>query len=123
MKELIQQLFEVRSQITEIKERQLKDLEAQKKELEAQVFQALEDAGVVATTLKGTGSVSITEQVVPQAEDWDAFYEYVLEDKMRFMLLNKALNAPAFREALNIEGEIPGLTPFTKRTLSVRKAA
>jgi len=123
MKPLIERLFAVRGQIAEIKERQLKELEAEKKDLEGQIFGALEDAGVDATTLKGTGSVSISEQIVPQAEDWDKFYEYVLADKMRFMLLNKALNAPAFREALQIEGEIPGLVPFTKRTLSVRKAA
>ncbi len=123
MDDLIKQLFEVRRQIDHIKRTQLKDLEAEKKDLEAQVFEALNDLGVDGTTLKGTGTVSITEKIVPQAEDWDKFYEYILEDKMRFTLLNKALNAPSFREALSIEGNIPGLVPFTKRTLSVHKAA
>ncbi len=122
MDELIEKLFVVRSEIDHIKKTHLKDLEASKKELEAQIFEALDDLGVDSTRIKGIGSVGINEQVVPQATDWDAFYEYILEDKIRFMLLNKALNGPAFREALAIEGEVPGLTPFTKRTLSVKKA-
>jgi len=123
MNDLINRLFAVRREIEDIKRIQLKDLEAEKKDLETQVFGALDELGVDGTTIKGMGTVSITEQVVPQAEDWDKFYDYIMEDKMRFMLLNKALNAPSFREALTIEGDIPGLVPYTKRSLSVRKTA
>lgn len=122
MNELIERLFAVRRQIDEIKKTQLKELEAEKSELEKQIFIQLDELGVDKTSIKGTGTVGINEQIVPQAVDWDKFYDYILEDKVRFMLLNKALNAPSFREALVIEGEIPGLVPFTRRTLSVTKA-
>ena len=120
--EKVEQLFLVRKKIESIKKLELKDLETRKKELEAQIFQSLDDEGIDGTKVNGVGSVSINEAIVPQAEDWDAFYEWVLEDKLRFSLLNRALNAAAFREALNVEGAIPGLSGFNKRTLSVRKA-
>lgn len=123
MDELITAMFAVKIKIADIKKEHLKPLEEEKKELESQIFDALDEIGVDSTRLKGIGSVGVIETVVPQAEDWDRFYEYIMEDKMRFLLLNKALNGPAFREALTIEGEIPGLVPFTKRTLSVTKAA
>ena len=123
MDDLIEQLFATRKAIEKIKKGELKDLEASKKELESQIFGQLEELGVDGTKIKGVGSVSINEAIVPQAQDWDAFYEWVLEDKFRFALLNKALNAAAFREQLVIEGDIPGLSSYNRRTLSVKKAA
>ena len=122
MNELIQQLFDTRQQITDAN-KVLTSLKAEKKDLETRVFEQLNELGVDGTKIRGVGSVSITEAIVPQAEDWDAFYDYVMQDKMRFLLLNKALNAATFREALTIEGDIPGLTSYTRRTLSVTKAA
>ena len=123
MKDIITELFAVRAQIAEIEATQIKPLKVRKIELEGLVFGALEDNGTDAASIKGVGSVTRTESIVPQAEDWNAFYDWVLEDKIRFTLLNKALNAPAYREMVQIEGEVPGIASFTKHSLSVKKSA
>lgn len=121
MQDLIQELFQIKSEISLIKRDALKPLEDRKRELEGELMAKLDEQGVDATKIKGVGSVSINEEVVPQAEDWDAFYDFV-QSTRSFHLLNRALNGAAYRETLQTGDEIPGLTPFTRRKLSVRAA-
>ena len=121
MQDLIQELFSIKSEIALIKKDALKPLEERKKELEQELMARLDEQGVDSTRIKGIGSVTINEEVVPTAEDWDTFYSYVAETGS-FHLLNRALNSAAYRETLQTGEEVPGLASFTRRKLSVRAA-
>lgn len=121
MQDLIQELFQIRDEISLLKKEALKPLEDRKKEIESDLMNLLDEQGVDGTKIKGIGSVSVNEEIVPNAEDWDTFYAFIRETGS-FHLLNRALNAAAYRETLKIGDEVPGLSPFTRRKLSVRAA-
>lgn len=122
MNELIQELVNVKNQIADIKSEHLKPLESRKQALEQEITEMLDTLGVDQTALRGVATVGINEKVVPQAEDWDQVYRYIQETG-NFFLLNRALNAAAYRELVESEGDVPGLKPFVRRTLSVRTAS
>lgn len=101
-----------------------KRLDEEYKAIEAEVMETLEAQGI--TGAKGKlGTVSIIEAIVPDVQDWDKFYAMIKKNGW-FHLLNRAPNAPAFREALEIKGEAwmekNGVTPFHKKTLSLTAA-
>ena len=64
-------------------------------------------------------SVSITQAVVANVEDWAAFHAYVAKNKY-FHLLQKRVSDPAVRELWDAGKKIPGVQPFTKRKLNIR---
>ena len=76
-------------------------------------------AGMTAKGVKA--SVSISENVIPVVKDWDSFYGYILETKQPY-LLERRPSVSSFRELLESGVEVPGLQPFTKRTLNIRSA-
>ena len=108
-------------------------LEAQLKEIELQIKGSEEKKIVGLETIifelldaqdtrKAEGkkaSVSIGEAVVGNVEDWDAFWPYIVKNKY-FHLVQKRVSDPGLRELWEKGKTIPGVQPFTKRTLSVR---
>lgn len=98
-----------------------KRLDEEYKAIEAEVMETLEAQGLAGA--KGElGTVSIINSIFPDVQDWDKFYAMIKKNGW-FHLLNRAPNAPAFREALEIKGEAwmkkNGVTPFHKKTLSL----
>ena len=68
---------------------------------------------------KSTGhlaTASIVESLVPQVQDWDAFYEYIYRNKYGH-LLDRRPSVSGCRELFETKGVIPGVVPFTKRTV------
>lgn len=63
--------------------------------------------------------ISIGEAVVGNVEDWDAFWPYIVKNKY-FHLVQKRVSDPGLRELWEKGKVVPGVQPFTKRTLSVR---
>lgn len=101
-----------------------KKLDEEYKAIELEIMEALQTQGL--TGAKGKlGTVSIIEAVVPDVQDWDKFYAMIKKQGW-FHLLNRAPNAPAFREALEIKGEVwmekNGVSAFHKKTLSLTAA-
>lgn len=97
---------------------QVKKVEAEIKELETVIFGLLD----AQDTRKAEGkkaSVSITESVVGTVEDWEAFWPYITKNKY-FHLVQKRASDPGLRELWDMGKTVPGVQPFTKRTLSVR---
>lgn len=116
--EKIDNLFQLREQIREL-DKELQALKADKNELELEILGDLDSQGLQLTR-GGRATVSISEQVVPVVEDWDAYYEYIQNEGALFLLERRPATA-AWRE-LYESGELPpGTTPFTKRSLSLRK--
>ena len=96
----------------------LKVVEGQIKELETTLFELLD----AQDTRKAEGkkaSVSIGESTVATVEDWDALWPYIVKNKF-FHLVQKRVSDPGMRELWALKKVVPGVQPFTKRTLSVR---
>jgi len=115
--ELIKALFDQREAIREI-DRTRKELVSKKAEIEAELMIGLDEVGL--TSAKGEGvTVSISEAIVPIVNDSDAFYEFILKSKQPY-LLERRPAVLAYRELISAGEEIPGIEPYTKRTVNMR---
>lgn len=65
-------------------------------------------------------NASITTSIVPQVTDWDAFYAFIARRKY-WHLLEKRPSSTGCRELFETKGKIPGVVPFNKVKLSLRK--
>lgn len=99
-------------------EAELKDVRQEIEEAEQNVMEMLKQNGVTMSAGEHA-TVSITETVVPAVEDWDAFYEHIMQTG-DFHLLERRPASRAYRELLESGEDVPGLRPFTKRNLSLR---
>jgi len=70
----------------------------------------------------GKLSFSISENTVGNVEDWDGLYGYIKANNA-FHLIQRRLANAAYKELLDMGDELPGVVPFTKRTLNFRKGA
>lgn len=96
----------------------VKGIETKIKDLEVTLFELLD----AQDTRKAEGkkaSVSIGESIVGTVDDWEATWAYIAKNKF-FHLVQKRLSDPALRELWALGKVVPGVQPFTKRTLSVR---
>lgn len=121
-KALIEELFRLNAEIADFEAKEIKPRKKRVEELKDELLAHLQEEGVDTTAVRGVGSVAVQSAVVPQVEDWDQFYQYI-RDNNAFFLLNRAPNAAAYREAVNIEGEIPGVKSFTRVTLRTLKSS
>jgi len=115
----INELYELRERKRELN-KELQEINELFAQLEGEVLAEMDEQGIQLT--RGSrASVSVSEQVVPTVEDWDAFYEYV-ERNQALYLLERRVAAAAWREEMTATGEpIPGTAPFTRRSLNLRK--
>ena len=98
----------------------IKELEKQMSALQQELITQMQAEGISAS--KGRkASVSISTNVVPQVEDWDAFYEFIRK-KRWFHLLERRPSTSGCRELFEKSGRIPGVVPFDKVTLNLRTA-
>jgi hypothetical protein len=116
---LIDELYDLNQQKKELNQK-LEDLKHEAAEVEQLIFAALDHEDL--TQCRGrVGKVTITVSDVPTVVDWDRFQEYILQTRA-LHLLERRPAVMAWRE-LHQSGEVvPGVNPFTKRSLSVRKA-
>lgn len=88
---------------------------------ELEIIERLDDMGVNKFAV-GKLSFSISENIVGNVEDWDQVYAFV-RDNGAFHLIQRRLANAAYKELLDMGDELPGVVPFTKRTLNFRKGA
>lgn len=101
-------------------EKEISELERKYGVLEQELIQQLAAEGI--SSGKGKkASVSVTESIKPNVEDWDAFYAYIRKTKY-FHLLERRPSVTGCRELFDTKGRIPGVVPFTKVTLNLRTA-
>lgn len=99
-------------------EKEIAKLRKIMEEEEINIFALLEEQDIPGA--KGhTASVSITESVVPVIDDDEEFFSHVLATG-DIHLLERRPSVRAYRELLESGEAVPGLRPFTKRTLSLR---
>ena len=118
--ELVQQMLDIRDERSHIEEKD-KLLREQWRGLETVLMAKLDEQGMKRATVDGVATATLTVQTLPQVVDWDAFYEYVIENKAMHML-HRRVSSGAFRE-LNDAGEVvPGVDAYDKRSISLRKS-
>jgi hypothetical protein len=113
--------FELKNEIA-VRNSVVARLKAQFSELERDLIHALDDNNL--TGSQGHSSrCSINETEVAQVDDMDAVYNYIEADfDNRRYLLQRRISSTAFKEIKQITGEdIPGLSSYSKRTISIRK--
>lgn len=108
-----------RAVIRELDDR-LKALKKSYREKEEKILAQMQEEGA----LKVTGfeaTISLSIQTVASVKDWDAFYDYILEEKA-FHLLERRPASKPWREEVEIRhGQaVPGVEGFEKRTLNLR---
>lgn len=97
---------------------QLKEVETRLSSVETMLMNRLETEGMDKATGR-KASVSVSTNVIADVQDWDAFWKYIISKKYTHML-QKRVSEPAYRELLEKGVKVPGVVPFTKRTLNLR---
>lgn len=115
---IIESLLEIRDERRRIAARDKELVEAWRTN-EMLMISALDAQGSI-TSATTAGRATISEEVVPNVDDWDAFYDYIWEQKA-FHLLQKRPAAAAYRELVAAGEDVKGLSPFTKRSISLSK--
>jgi len=119
---MIDEMFMLRERKRQL-EAEIKGINSQLSESEMELIAALD--GACAAGARGHfATASVTETIVPQVEDWDRFVAFVRRYN-KFELLERRPSAAAFRElaAQRRDGTVPGLMPYMKRSLSLKKVA
>lgn len=97
------------------------ELEKEQRAMENDLLAAMQEAGT--DIARGqSATVSITENVIPQIQDFEAFATFVLRKKA-LHLFERRIAKTAYRELKEtLAGKpVPGVGEFTKVSLSIRK--
>jgi hypothetical protein len=104
-----------------------KKLEAQAEEIKKQELEFEKELSELANEAKLTfggnkkSKWAITPSIVPQAVDWDAFYDYIASKKY-FHLLQRRPAVKACQELWGLGEAIPGIEKFTSMKVTVTEA-
>ena len=98
---------------------ELKVLSEYENEIDFMLIKKMDTAGVTLTR-NDRARVSINESLKPKCDDWDVLQQYII-DTGSWELLNRALNAKSYKDTLELGVEVPGMSSYTKRTVSFGK--
>lgn len=96
-----------------------KELVEEYEEIERELIKTMGDLGLDKLS-NDADTVTVTENVLPQVEDWDVFYDYVIATARPYMFYKRILPT-AWRELMELEGEVPGTSAYTETKISLRK--
>tara|TARA_Y100000389_G_scaffold34180_1_gene29065 strand:- start:5401 stop:5796 length:396 start_codon:yes stop_codon:yes gene_type:complete len=97
---------------------ELKELRKTQDEIDYELLKKLDDQGVTKTG-SDVASVSIREDMVPEVTDWDSLYAHVTATG-DFGLLQRRVSSTAYKEALKLGEQVPGLQPREIRRINFR---
>ncbi len=101
-------------------EKQVADLKKQETTIKEHIIQSLPKDEASGVTGK-VGKVRVISKDVPQVEDWDKVYKYIVKNKA-FELIQRRLSNPAVQERWDAKKKIPGIGTFKTITVSLSKA-
>tara|TARA_X000001036_G_C20690270_1_gene809149 strand:+ start:5171 stop:5572 length:402 start_codon:yes stop_codon:yes gene_type:complete len=96
----------------------LKDLRAEESEIDSMLLTKMETEGIERTA-NHVASVSVREEVVPNVENWDEVYPYIVENEL-WSLLHRRISSTSFREIIELGEQVPGITTRTLRKITFR---
>tara|TARA_Y100000361_G_scaffold104242_1_gene93972 strand:+ start:3682 stop:4053 length:372 start_codon:yes stop_codon:yes gene_type:complete len=113
LNELMDELASVRSEIKTLQEQE-KVLKLRQNDLDSEIIRQMEEHGLDQVA-NDVCTISKKVETVPTVEDWDVLHQHIL-DTSRFELLQKRMSATSYREALQLDGSVPGVksTELTK---------
>jgi len=115
---LIDKMFELRENKRNLAS-QIKDIDTEMGELELILLDKMNEQGT--TQIRSPlATATVSQQVVGHVENWDALYQHINENDAFYLLERRLANA-AYRELLQMGDELPGVKPFTKHSISLRK--
>lgn len=88
--------------------------------VEDEIMKAMDAEGIVESK-SVVGKVTLSESVYPQVQQWEAFAEFILDNRA-LHLLERRPAVLAYRELLSLGKPVPGILPFTKRKLAFKEA-
>jgi len=97
-----------------------KQCEQQIRSKEHEIMDMMDDLEI-SESRSAAGKVALTESVYPQVENWDSFYQWILENQY-LHFLEKRPAVLAYREALRQSISVPGVLPYTKRKVTFKEA-
>ena len=101
-------------------EEKIKDLNKSLTTLQDRYIQRCKEVGT--EYARGSlGSATIVETVVPKIDDWDQVEAWIKEQDAMY-LLHRRISSVAWKELQDMGEIVPGIEPFTKLTVSLRKA-
>lgn len=113
---MIDRMAELRAQRRDLT-KEVDELTKQMAGLEEMIIAKL-DSEDLGSSRGRTATATISEDVVPQIEDWDQVYEYIKENDA-FYLLQRRMTVTVYRELIEAGGELPGVNPLKKRSISL----
>ncbi len=113
LNQLMDELSSVRKDIKSLQEQE-KILKLRQNDLDSEIIYKMEEQGLDQIA-SDVCTISKKIDVVPTVEDWDVLHKHII-DTGRFELLQKRMSATSFREALQLDGSVPGVksTELTK---------
>lgn len=111
------EIFALNAKI-DILKKQIEGLEDKQKPLKLELLQIAEKQGL--TSGKGKhSSFSVIPNIVPQVQDWDAFWAYIHKVKY-FHLVQKRPAVKACQEMWELGKVIPGVDKFMQMKVNVK---
>lgn len=95
-------------------------LKAEEDLIDAAIIAKLEADGTKRAA-SDLGSVSMQVEEVPEVIDWEAFYEYIHQNK-DFALLQRRATSTAMRELWKLGQTVPGVTQRTVKRVNYRSS-
>lgn len=94
------------------------DLKTRTKDIDKLIIERMQEQGLTSTGNE-VATVTLSEKTYPKITDWDAFYEYIHENKA-FYLLQRRPGAKACEELIKLEGDKEFMEIASDPTLSLR---
>lgn len=116
--ELIDKMYLLREQKRGL-QAQIKEVEENIRKTKLSFLQRCNEVGT--EYARGSyASATVTEQVVPHIEDWEAVADWIKENDGLY-LLHRRVSLGPWRELLNSGVDIPGIEPFTNKDVSLTR--
>ena len=116
--DMIDRMFVLRQDKRDLEEG-IKGINAEIDQLQQQLLTRLNQVGT--NYARGSlASASITESVVPQIDDWGKVSEWILQNDALY-LVHRRISAGPWKELRDAGVDVPGIEPFTKVAISLRR--
>lgn len=116
---MIDRIFTLREMMRDL-EKQISVLRDEKAEIEDNLLAEMAEQGIQSVSGK-QATASISENIVPAVQDWDAFYVWIRRNNA-FYLLQRRVNSAPYRELMDTRRgkALPGVSSVVLRTLNLR---
>ena len=100
-------------------EKDVKEVNAEIAECNNWLMERLDEVGT-ASARGSLASVVISESLVPRIEDWGLVSDWIMDNDAIY-LCHRRISSGPWKELLDSGQNVPGITPFTKRAISLTK--